>query len=499
MSKFNTASENNPFTVNNCGWTAYSMDDKSKLVTQVLTSFFNESKFYGDNSEDLIETLKKVIEKDPKFVSNLAIFARKEFNMRSISHVLAGYLAHEPAGKPYVRRTLNNIILRGDDATEILAFYLNTFGKPIPNSLRKGLRDIFTGFDSYTLAKYKGDGKSVKMRDILCLCHPAPKTEEQAADWKALLEGNIKPAYTWETELSAKGNNKETWEALIDSGKVGYMALLRNLRNILEASPDNLDTVLKRIADPEEVRKSKQLPFRYLSAYRNVPRGYNRYNSADVREALEKAVDAAVENLPKIPGKTVIAIDVSGSMHQPISRKSDISCCDISTLLGVIANRICEKSIVMMFDTKIRKIDIPKRNGILSAVDEFSHCGGGTDMSLPFKEMINYDIDCDRIIILSDNECNANFISVGSEFYAWNDIDENPVVQQYADIYRKKTGKDIWVHAIDLCGYGTQQFAGKHTNIIAGWSEKVFEFITLAEQGIDTLIRRISNYGGTAQ
>lgn len=488
MSKFNTIAKNDDlFTVNNCGWTAYSMDDKSKLVTQVLTSFFNESKFYGDNSEDLVETLKRVIEKDPGFVSNLAIFARKEFNMRSVSHVLAGYLAHEPSGKPYVRRTLKNIILRGDDATEILAFYLNTFGKPIPNSLRKGLRDIFPTFDAYTLAKYKGSGKDVKMRDILCLCHPAPRDDKQAETWKQLLEGTIPAAYTWESELSAKGNKKQTWEELIDSGKVGYMALLRNLRNILEASPDNLEKVLERIADPEEVRKSRQLPFRYLSAYRNIP-NENRYTADAAREALEKATDAAVENLPKILGKTVIAIDVSGSMCQRISRYSEVTCSDISMLLGFIANRICEKSAVMLFDHHIRDINLPKRNGILHSVMQYSLPGGGTNMSLPFLEMINYDIDCDRIIILSDNECNASL-------YYTSDY----VIQKYADDYRKKSGKDIWVHAVDLCGYGTQQFAGKHTNVIAGWSEKIFEFITLVEQGMDTLIKKIKNYGGVSQ
>lgn len=484
MSKFNmTATYPMPeLTENHEGYTAYSMDAKSKLVTQVLTSFFNEEKFYGDNSEEIIKTIQEVVKKDPKFVSQLAIFARNEFNMRSISHVLIGYLANIPEGKPYVKETVKSCVVRGDDVTEILSFYLNTFGKPIPNSLRKGLREAFMKFDAYTLSKYKGDSKSVKMKDILCLCRPSPKNEQQSADWKALLEDRLQPAYTWETELSAKGNTKEVWEELIDSGKVGYMALLRNLRNIINVAPNNIDEVFRRIADPEEVRKSRQLPFRYMAAYRNIP--WDSWFKQNAWDAIDAAADAAVENLPKIPGRTVIAIDTSGSMRCTISNKSDIRCCDISMLLGLIANRICEHSRVFTFDNNLKEFQIPKRNGLISSAIEYATCGGGTEMHLPFMKMIDDRIDCDRIIILSDNECNR---------LDWRQ-DNKPYIQMIADQYRGRTGNNIWVHAVDLEGYGTQQFAGPRTNIIAGWSEKIFEFIMIAEQGQGNLIKKIEEY-----
>lgn len=486
MSKFNAvATYPMPeLTENHEGFAAYSMNPKSKLVTQVLTSFFNESKFYGDNSEEIKDTIQEVVKTDPEFVAKLAAFARREFNMRSISHVLIGYLANIPEGKPFVKQAVKSCVLRGDDATEIMAFYLNTFGKPIPNSLRKGLRDVFTTFDAYTLAKYKGESKSVKMRDLLCLCRPAPKDEKQSETWKKLLEGRLEPAYTWETELSAKGNTKEVWQELIDSDKVGYMALLRNLRNILNAAPNNLDKVLEKIADPEEVRKSRQLPFRFMSAYRNVP--WDSWFKQNTLDALDQAADAAVENLPKIPGRTVIAIDVSGSMSGTISDKSEVRCCDIAMLLGLIANRICEQSKVFTFDTNLKELFVPHRNGLISEAINRSSYGGGTDMGLPFRKLMMDHIQCDRLIILSDNECN-----VDPELMRWRG---SRAVQALADAYRKETGRDIWVHAIDLQGYGTQQFAGPKTNIIAGWSEKVFEFILLAEQGEGNLIRKIEEY-----
>ena len=474
MAKFNQTQTIK--TQNKSGHSAYSMTAKSKLVTQVLTSFFNENKFYGDNSAEMQETIKSVIATDPKFVANLAVFARREFNMRSVSHILTAYLAHEVNGKPYSRQAINAVCARGDDATEIMACYLDLFGKPIPNALKKGIGDAMQRFDEYTLAKYKGNGKTVKMRDLLCLCRPTPKNEEQSDMWKRLLNNELKTHYTWETELSANGNNASTWENLIDSGKVGYMALLRNLRNILNANPKNVNKVLDTIQNPEMVKRSKQLPFRYLSAYKEL----ENIGGSRVFDALENAVEASIENMPKLEGTTVIAVDTSGSMSSAISAKSTVKCYEIAMMLGLIANKICENSIFYTFDTGIKKHPVSSRNGVLYTTIHSASCGGGTRMHLPFAAMIQEKINADRVIVISDNECNGGY---------WS-----KPVQSLADEYRKLTNNDIWVHAIDLQGYGTQQFHGKKTNVIAGWSEKVFSFIKLAEQGEGNLERTIEQY-----
>ena len=473
MSKFNETQTNK--TVNKSGHSAYKMKDKEKLVTQVLTSFFNEKKFYGDNTADMQNTIKSVIKSDPQFVANLAVFARREFNMRSVSHALIAHLAHEIEGKPYVRKVVKAATLRGDDVTEIMACYLSMFSKPIPNALKKGISDAMQGFDEYTLAKYKGNGKEVKMRDLLCLCRPTPKNETQSALWKRLLNDELEIPVTWETELSAHGNNKETWEKLIESGKCGYMAQLRNLRNILQANPSNLDKVLATIEDPEKVRKSKQLPFRYLSAYKEL----ENIGGSRVFDVLENAIEASIDNMPKLSGTTVIAVDVSGSMSDPVSAKSKVKCYEIAALLGLMANKICENSYLYQFNNNIEKVAVSHRTAILETALK-TRCGGGTSMHLPFDKMITDKVNADRIIILTDNECNGGY---------WS-----KPVQTYADKYRYATGNDIWVHAIDLQGYGTQQFYGKKTNVIAGWSERVFEFIKLAEQGEATLVETVANY-----
>lgn len=473
MAKFNLSASTR--TVNHEGHVAYNMPHKMKLITQVLCSFFNEAKFYQPDDKHMIETLKSVIKQDPQFVSNLAVFARREFNMRSVAHVLTGFLANIPEGKPFVKDTVRGVVLRGDDATEILSFYLYEFGKPIPNSLRRALRDVLSTFDAYTLAKYKGEGHTVKMRDLLRICRPHPETDEQSELWRELLDGTLPPAYTWESELSAHGNNKETWEELIDSGRCGYMGLLRNLRNIINADPDNLDKVLEKLSDPEAVKRSRQLPFRFLSAYKNLPANAGK----KVMNALENAVAAACENVPKLPGRTVIAVDVSGSMSSNVSAKPEIRCCEIGMMLGMIANRICDDAIFYTFNDRISQKQIPSAGILYSTVHE-AMARGGTDMNLPFRKMLEDKIQCDRVIVISDNECNGG--------WAGN------TVQSIADRYRKESGNNIWVHAIDMMGYGTQQFSGPKTNIIAGWSEKVFDFILLAEQGEGSLEKTIAEY-----
>lgn len=474
MSKFNTT--NTIKTVNKCCAPAYSMDAKSKLVTQVLTSFFNEKKFYGDNSAEMQETIKTVIDKEPQFVSNLAVFARRVFNMRSVSHVLTAYLAHETSGKPYVRSTIDGVVLRGDDLTEIMAFYLSAFGKPIPNSLRRAIADKLVTFDEYTLAKYKGDNKSVKMRDLICLCRPRPQTSKQEDLFKRCLESRLETPLTWESELSANGNTAETWEKLINSGKVGYMALLRNLRNIIQANPSNIQQVYDIIQDPERVRKSKQLPFRFYSAYKAV----SDIAGSKVFDILDNALESSVDNMPKLPGTTVIAVDVSSSMGFPVSRNSEVKCYEVAMLLGLLANRICENSYFYLFNNRISKKSVSSKCNILETVRATSY-SGGTNMALPFQKMIDDKINADRIIVLSDNMNNSGL---------WG----NSPTQHYADEYRRISGNDIWVHGIDLQGYGTQQFHGRKTNIIAGWSEKVLDFILLAEQGEGTLEKDIAEY-----
>lgn len=477
MSKFNQTKTMK--TTNKSGHVAYDMKDKDKLVTMVLTTFFNEAKYYGDNSNELVELAQKVAEYDPRFVSNLAIYARKEMHLRSVSHVLTSIVAHTVESKPFIRETVEGVVERADDITEILACYISMYGKPVPNGLKKGLNDAMKRFNAFAFSKYNGGNKAIKFRDVLRICHPKADTDKQNQTFKMILDDTLPIAKRWETELSARGNTKEVWEELIGENRIGYMAALRNLRNMLNVGPSNIQKIYDKLSDKEEVLKSKQLPFRFLSAYKNLP----PKATSKVRDVLEDACEYSIENLPKIPGKTIIAIDVSGSMMSGVSKKSSTTCGEIAILLGLMASKLCEEYIVYLFENNLKLMNVSHRSGILQTACDYNILGGGTDLTLPLRKMINDSIYADRLIMLSDNEINSERSG------GWQ-----RTCQSLADEYRRKVNPDLWVHAIDLQGYGTQQFIGGKTNIIAGWSERVLEFITLVEQGMASQVATIENY-----
>jgi hypothetical protein len=397
-------------------------------------------------------------------------------NLRTISHVLLGELANSNAGKPFVRRSINKTVLRADDMTETMAYYINTYGKPIPNSMKKGIADKLLSFDEYQLAKYNRNN-AVKLKDLICLVHPKAKTEEQSNLFKRVIEDRLETPATWETQLTARGNKKEVWEELIDSNKLGYMAMLRNLRNIIKAEVSNINKVYELLSDEQRVLNSRQLPFRYYSAYKTLKN--EGIGTSKVYDTLETAIKYSTKNISRLSGKTLISADVSGSMNSLISRKSDITCAEIALLIMAIANYICEETITTTFDTCTYLNQLSTNNGIIANAQSIRVNGGGTDISLPIRYLIKRNIFVDRIIILSDNEINYGY---------------GEVCQKYVEEYKRKVNPNVWVHSIDMQGYGTQQFAGDKVNIIAGWSEKVLDFISLTEQGTETLSERIRNY-----
>lgn len=486
MSKFNET--NTKKTTNKSGHVAYSMSDKELLMSQVLTTFFNEKKFYGDNSKQIIKTATKVISNGgAKFVANLARYARKEMHLRSVSHVLTCIVANHNNSKLYTKITVADVVERADDITEILACYLDMFGKPIPNALKKALAIAMNKFDAYAFKKYNGGNKSIKFKDVLKLTHAKPKDAKQEKIFNQILNDNLPAIQTWQTELSSKGNNEESWETLIDNNKLGYMAALRNLRNIINASPKNIEKVYDLLTNKDAVLKSKQLPFRFFSAYQELQKVSKA--GTKIFDCLETAIEYSVENMQKLPGTTVIAIDTSGSMDGFISSDSDIRYCDIGRLLGVLATKICDNAIVYTFNNTLKKQAISTRGGIIETAMKIPFDGGGTNLSLPLQDMIHNKIKADRLIMLSDNEINET----GNSWYRVRGYKNT--CEHLAAEYRQKVNPDLWTHAIDLQGYGTQQFDGARTNIIAGWSEKVLDFISLAETDRAKQVEMIENYG----
>jgi hypothetical protein len=479
MSKFNVSTAGTRTTINKAGGKAYSVGDKETLTKMVFTSFFKEPAYYGDPSNKLVELTRSILSVDAKYIANLAIYAREVMHLRSVAQVLVTELANHKNGKPFVRKTINKVTERVDDLTEILSYQISEHGRTIPNSMKKGIADVFPSFDEHTLAKYDR-AKAVKLKDILCLTHPVPVNTEQSAMWKRLLEGELATPITWETQVSKDGNKAEVWDKLIADRKLGYMAALRNLRNIVQSNAKNLPQVLDYIKNPTAVANGKQLPFRYLSAFRELE---EVVRNSTVLDAICEALDLSVVNMPKFEGKTFMTCDNSGSMDSKLSQTGKISYKDVGMLMMAMATGFCTEATTSVFGDNFKLVTAPSRDTSISKMKSFARndVGWSTNLWKSVQWALQSKTYFDRMIVFTDEQC---YNTYGRE-----------TAQSYFSQYLQTVNPNCIMHLINLKAYdNTTQFIGHNVNYISGWSDKIFEFIPAFEGNEAGMIEKVDNY-----
>lgn len=472
MTTFNTKS-NRFKTTNMEGHAAYAYTDKIELLTRVAACMVNEPKFYGDTTDTVFQLASRIAEREPDFVSKLAVYARNVLMMRSVSHMLVCVVAASDAaqGTGLVRSAARGVVRRGDDVTNVLAAWRALFPrKQFPNGMVKGLRDAMERFSAYDVAKYREIGKTISMRDALRIVHPRPKDIETAAAFDACVAGTLPRPISWETELSAYGNTADVWNGLLRARKVPPMALVRNLRNIIQSGAD-LNPVYEALADENAIRRSGILPFRLYSAYREI--------AGMSGTKLVRSVDAALSsmccNYPELRGRTAIFIDSSGSMRGArISSKSTVCASEVAALMASAITMLSDDAYIYLFDQESRRVSADPGTSILGFTEKVirESRGGWTDMNAAFENLQADGIDVDRIIVLSDNQSNVGSMTA----------------QSCLDRYRASVGHDVWMHGWDFAGYGTTQFFGGKVNYLCGFSDRAIEFIHTAEQGFGAMV-----------
>ena len=495
--KFNFKAKKANKTVNYEGEKAFVLTPQLELYTAVATAGLSDQ-FY-EKAVDKMNRLRKLIAgNDKEFVAKLAVYVREKMYLRSVPLVMTVELAKQSSGESIVSKLANRIVQRADEIAELLAYYalanertevkkLNKLSK----QLQKGLAEAFNKFDEYQFAKYNRDA-AVKLKDALFLVHPKAKDETQQALFDKIVKDELAVPYTWEVELSVLGQQKfdtkelkeeavrAKWEELIFSNKLGYMATLRNLRNILEAevSKEALNKVCEYLGDAKAVANSKQLPFRYLAAYRELKK-LNNGRVSKVLDALEEAVLKSTANIAGYDENTrvVIAADVSGSMQTPISAKSKIMNYDIGLMLAMLLQSRCANVITGMFGDKWKVINVPKKN-ILSNVDEFhrreGEVGYSTNGYLVVKDLLQRNKTVDKIMMFTDCQL---WNSQGNESIAglW---------KQY-----KKIAPNAKLYLFDLAGHGNTPLNVQRVDVflIAGWSDKIFDVLKAIEEGSNAI------------
>ena len=292
------------------GGPAKTITPELELRRSVMACLLWEDQFY----EDGVAIAGRIAELVPKVeagkVADMAIEAREAMKLRHAPLALVREMARHATHRALVGDTLARVIQRADEVAEFLAIYWKDGKTPLSGQVKKGLAAAFGKFDAYQLAKYDRTGP-VRLRDVLFLTHAKPRDEAQAEVWKNLVEGKLAPPDTWEVALSAGADKRQAWERLVQERKLGALAVLRNLRNMRQAGVDE-DLVLGAI---RSMRTDRVLPFRFIAAARHAPQW---------EEALEEAMLKSLAERPKLRGKTVLLVDVSGSMTAALSGRSEM-------------------------------------------------------------------------------------------------------------------------------------------------------------------------------
>ena len=504
MAKFQKQARERGFVQNYEGEKVYRMTPEMELYERVLTNLVGEKKFYTSGEkdlEDLKNAVQRVLERDPKFVLQLANYARNFMHLRSVPILLLVMASLHDGAKPYVREYVPKIVKRADELAEVISLFNLLVGDigdaspkgSLPASLKKGLADTFETFDEYQLNKYKKG-----LKDVLRLTHPKPKNEYQNQLYRYLIYDEVgeelkqiralkqllrkqefddeaielirESHATWEVAVSKFGNKAEVWNAL----ELPFMAGLRNLRNLLEAGAyEALDRVIAMLKDEKSVLNSKQFPFRFFSAYREVKDLYNVSGEykAKVLKALEIAIFLSVRNIPKLHGNTAIFVDTSGSMTNYLSEHSKVTYVDIASLMGAVSHMISDKSLVIAFASTAEEVPLDKDGSIFENLEriENTETGYATYIEEAIVKLENSGFKPDRILLFSD-------MQVYSQYGSDN-------ARGSINGYLQRHGRPYF-YSFDLAGYGTsvQPLRKKNVFMFSGWSEKMLNYIDMVEK-----------------
>lgn len=428
----------------------FQRDAKSELFLLAVSNFVGQDKFYesgkaGDSRfRDLV---RQVAQEDPAWTGRFLPWLRSEANMRTASIVGAVEAVYGQLKRPqgqirgYGRKMVSSVLQRADEPGEMLGYWMSTYpGQQIPKPIKRGVADAATRlYNEFTTLKYDTASHGFRFGDVAELVHPEPTTPGQSALFKHLIDRrhgramepdislhmifnnaelrriaaanpqvllaseSLKAAgMTWEDALSLAGDKlpkDKLWEAMIPN--MGYMALLRNLRNFDEAgvSDKTATWVGALLASPEKVAYSRQLPMRFLSAFRSV-------SNVRWHVALEHALQASLANIPEFKGRTLILIDTSGSMSTKMSDRSGLQFWDAAAIFGLALSQRCESAEVYSFSDRTIGFPLQKGASLLVMLEAFKRSyvqQGGTDTMGAIRSTFHGH---DRVVILTDEQAN---------------------------------------------------------------------------------------------
>ena len=514
MSKFNlrdilrtgtsaVVTDERPSGVTFEGAPGYARDAQGELFLLAVTSFVAEDTFYeaaAERDARLRELVARVAVEDGDWVLRLVRWLRTGVHLRSVALVVAAEAVRARLAADIVggnRAIVGAALDRADEPGEFLAYWAGRYGRAFPKPVKRGVADAASRlYTERSLVKYDGQARGFRFADVLELTHPSPRDSGQSALFRHALDRRhdradaipdqlgvlrarqqllsvpvdqrravltqgeqvLTPAaMTWEQVAGwLQGPlDAAAWEALIPS--MGYMALLRNLRNFDEAgvSDEVAALVARRLADQDEVARSRQLPLRFLAAHRTAP-------SLRWGWALERALQASLASVPSLPGRTLVLVDRSGSMFSRLSRRSVLTRADAAAVFGAALAVRASSADLVEFGTDNRAVRIRRGESVLALADRFGNLGGTNTAGAVRRHYGGHD----RVVIVTDEQA----------WGGWRGEEPTKAVPERVPVY-----------TFNLAGYqyghGPSGVANRHT--FGGLTDQGFAAIPLLEAGRD--------------
>lgn len=377
-------------------------------------------------------------------------------------------------GTGLVREYAPQIVTRADEPAVGLAYQLWRFGKPVPNSLKKAWRVALAGFNTYQLAKYRLANRSIKTVDVVNLVHP----KSEAID--RLMKGELSTRnQTWESIVSEHKGSRGAWNKAL--GVMGHMALLRNLRNLLDNNVSPKAFVRKLL---EGARTGKQLPFRYYSAYQAI----KDRAPAIVLDSVETCLTESLGNLPRFKGRTMSLCDNSGSAQgTTTSSMGTMRISTIANLTGVLAGKRADDGHLGVFGDRLETFTIRQNSAVFDDLDRAESLaqgiGGGTENGiwLFWDRAIRTHEHWDTVFVFSDMQAgHGGLYGTNRRAYAdysWNGGTYIDVPKLIAT-YRQRVNPRVNVFLVQVAGYRdtiVPEFYDR-TYILGGWSAGLLRF-----------------------
>lgn len=505
-------------TKNKQGYDAYKIEDELRLIS-MLNTLKLEPQFYRSENQTMREIrdlIEKIALKDPYFVAQCIVYSRCVADgMRSINHLAAALLAPFISGQEWSKRFYGlwnkkeqkgGCIFRPDDMIEILSIFSSLNKVKLTNSMKKGFASAIEKMDAYTLFKHK---KSII--DVSNLVRPSSKLSKSTIEvdkktYKAidaLMKGLQVSADTWEVAQSGAGQEvakavregklskakaeevlkeakADNWEGLLKDNRLGILAAVRNIRNILQnPRKDIIDMLCELLENPTKIRQGKVMPYQLDLAVEVLNSEFNTPNSRRIVQSLEKGYELAVPNLKELlPGDNLVIVDCSGSMSTSIRDSKNIhntyrsTCCDKAALIAATIAKATNADIIR-FGSMAEWCSYNPNNSVFSLAKSISnHSMGGTNLARAFELITRENKVYDRIFILSDNECNSGY--------------QRGAYQEYV-----KRVCSPYIYSVDLAAYGTKSMDGDKVNYYFGYGYQMFDDISSNEFNPNMHIEKI--------